>query len=389
MKDVKIVVGANYGDEGKGLLTRYFSLEAKKSGMNPIVVFHNGTAQRGHTVDYNPMFRHIYHHFGSGTGDGIPTFFADTFWVHPMEYVREYKELRSKGIQPPVSFCDPDARVVTPFDMLVDHATEAWIEYRFGQREFGSCGLGTWCATDRFPKATFTISDFKEHINSMRIECMLELACDACVEQLIKRGVEIDKLKDFKDFFNVSSGRKLFAIKHFIYDLLIFFENTKLVSFNELYEGDEFNSFVFENGQGLGLDKNNGSEWRTTSSTGIFNPACMLSGREDFNAEVCYVTRSYLTRHGFGSLEEETDRKEINPTINDRTNVTNDFQGALRFGYLESKEQAKRIDKDWSIVKDNSRFRKTMAITHCNEYEDTNKVAEYTSNNPYCVIKRD
>ena len=32
----------------------------------PLVVFHNGTAQRGHTVDYNPESRHIYHHFTAG-----------------------------------------------------------------------------------------------------------------------------------------------------------------------------------------------------------------------------------------------------------------------------------------------------------------------------------
>ena len=46
MKDVKIVIGANYGDEGKGLMTRHFVLDAQKKNMNPIVIFHNGTAQR-------------------------------------------------------------------------------------------------------------------------------------------------------------------------------------------------------------------------------------------------------------------------------------------------------------------------------------------------------
>ena len=80
MKDVKIVIGANYGDEGKGLLTRYFAKQVN----NPIIIFHNGSAQRGHTVDYNPQFRHVYHHFGCGTADGVPTFFADGFWIHPM-----------------------------------------------------------------------------------------------------------------------------------------------------------------------------------------------------------------------------------------------------------------------------------------------------------------
>ena len=120
MKKVEIIIGANYGDEGKGLLTRHFSLNAIHNNEKAIVVFSQGTAQRGHTVDYNPKFRHIYHHFGSGTGDGLPTYFADTFWIHPMEFAREYAELAQAGIHP-VVYCHPDAPVITPFDMLVDH----------------------------------------------------------------------------------------------------------------------------------------------------------------------------------------------------------------------------------------------------------------------------
>ena len=125
MKKVKIVIGANYGDESKGLVTHQFCKDML--GANPIVIFHNGSAQRGHTVDYNPHLRHIYHHFGCGTAEWIPTYFADTFWVHPMEYHREFLELKQKGIIPPKSWCSPEAKIITPFDMLIDHATEAYI----------------------------------------------------------------------------------------------------------------------------------------------------------------------------------------------------------------------------------------------------------------------
>ena len=50
MKNVKVVIGANFGDEGKGLMTDYFSYEAKKNKKSCIVVCHNGGAQKGHTV---------------------------------------------------------------------------------------------------------------------------------------------------------------------------------------------------------------------------------------------------------------------------------------------------------------------------------------------------
>lgn len=64
MKDIKIVIGANFGDEGKGLMTDYFSQKS-----NSIVVCSNGGAQRGHTVTTPTAIRHVFHHFGSGTGN--------------------------------------------------------------------------------------------------------------------------------------------------------------------------------------------------------------------------------------------------------------------------------------------------------------------------------
>lgn len=56
MKDIKIVIGANFGDEGKGLMTDYFSQKS-----NSIVVCSNGGAQRGHTVTTPTAIRHVFH----------------------------------------------------------------------------------------------------------------------------------------------------------------------------------------------------------------------------------------------------------------------------------------------------------------------------------------
>jgi len=44
---VKVVIGANYGDEGKGLMTDYFVRQEK----NPLVIRFNGGAQAGHTIN--------------------------------------------------------------------------------------------------------------------------------------------------------------------------------------------------------------------------------------------------------------------------------------------------------------------------------------------------
>ena len=373
-KDIKIVIGSNYGDESKGLMVRHF---CKKSQEKTVVVFHNGTAQRGHTIDYNSGSRHVYHHFCSGTAEGIPTFFAKTFWIHPMEFVREYFELEEKYIYPPIAYCDPDALVITPFDMIVDHATEDWIALQSGQREFGSCGFGTWCATDRYPAHVYKVSDFILQSNE-KIRKILKDITEDCLILLKNRDVDINKTK-YKHYLNTNSVYWKNIVNHFINDLRFFFSKINLASFNNIYE--IFDTLIFENGQGLGLDQNVNNIWTTTSNTGIFNPFNMLTDKEGFKAEACYVTRPYITRHGEGPL-----KNECRLNIVDKTNIFNDLQGDLRFGHL-SKDTFERIDKDFSIVVNDCRFNKTIALTHANEFYDNDLLnqATYTSYDKYTV----
>ena len=267
MKDVKIVIGANYGDEGKGLMTRHFVLDAKAKAMKPIVIFSNGTAQRGHTVDYSADNRHIYHHFGSGTGDKASTYFAKTFLIHPMEYHREYNELIDQGIIPPFSYFDPEAKVITPFDMVVDHATEEWIAIKNGEREFGSCGFGSWCAAeDRIPmgRTAYSIVNF---MNMAMVPLLLEEIWKDCLTILTSRNVDLEKTS----FAHLLKDRTA-IINNFICDLEFFFRHSWIMPFDILFNSGAFDSFIFENGQGLGLDMSIKNEWHTTSNTGIINP---------------------------------------------------------------------------------------------------------------------
>ena len=71
-KQVRIIMGANYGDEGKGLLVDYFVKSALAMGESCIVVCSNGGSQRGHTV-VSDGIRHVFHHFDSGTLAGAAT----------------------------------------------------------------------------------------------------------------------------------------------------------------------------------------------------------------------------------------------------------------------------------------------------------------------------
>ena len=384
MKDIKIVIGANFGDEGKGLMTRYFVKDALLHGGNPIVVFHNGTAQRGHTVDYNRMERRVYHHFGSGTRDGAPTYFAETFWVHPAQFRKEYIDLMFSGACPKV-YCHPNARVITMFDMLVDHATMAWIALQNGEREHGTCGLGSWCAIEsRGTEDVYPISDYM--ISDVHTDYILEQTWNKCVAILLSRRVDVTQLPDFRTYFEPNSIKRKQLFTNFKRDLKFFIQHVTFSTFENVYQN--FDNMIFENGQGLGLDKDVNSNWHTTSSTGLTNPANMLNDKTDFNAEVCYVTRSYMTRHGIGPMDNEVQKKSINAEMYDKTNVPNEFQGSLRYGYLEDNMQKERIDTDWKLVVGNPQFTKTLAITHCNEFPEYDNTAQYLSFNPYSVMKQ-
>lgn len=381
MKNVKIVIGANYGDEGKGLLTRHFVKESMTPHNDTLTIFHNGTAQRGHTVDYNENFRHVYHHFGSGTADGSPTYFADSFLVHPMEFEREYEELRAQGIIVPMCYCHPDAKVITPYDMLVDRLTQDHIEKITGNREYASCCFGSWCAIeDRFPmgRTCYTVKDFW---NLKTTEFLLTEVWKDCKLILEKRGIDIANTK----YANINTE---VINRNFAYNMLYMINRCMLMTFDDIWKNNHFNTYVFENGQGLGLDVNIGNNYHTTSNTGLINPYNMLKNYKDFNAEVCYVTRSYLTRHGAGPMESRVPKSEINCLMIDKTNVPNEHQGTLRYGYLEDKDQKKRIDNDFKIARGDNRFSFSMAITHTNEFNCENDKSKYFSDNPYNVEER-
>ena len=378
----KIIIGANYGDEGKGLVSRSFSVRAIKAGHSPITILHNGTAQRGHTVDYSPEFRHVYHHFGSGTLDGVSTFFAKSFLVHPVSFVKEYNELCGK-INMPEIFCDPNCIVITPLDMLADHAIEEDIAVKYGEREYGSCGYGSWSATDRiaeFPEYAYSVKDF---MDKDRYPEIMKNLWKWVLSRMECFNVDTERLPDFRKYFMPESKHVAGIIRHFATDVEFFLKHVHLTDFGGIWNA--FDYTIFENGQGLGLDMDVPYEWHTTSKTGLANPKAMLMEYKDFKAEAIYVTRAYLTRHGVGRLEEEVCKESINADMRDATNVTNDFQGSLRYGYIEEAEQSRRITDDWKTVAGDSRFEKSIATTHCNEFCELRNYSRYQSFDPFTM----
>ena len=355
---VKVVIGANYGDEGKGLMTDYFSGEAKKGGRSCLVVCTNGGAQRGHTVVTPEGIRHIFRHFGSGTLTGADTWMSDAFIVNPVIFREEREQLQALCRLPKV-FADPSCRMTTPYDMMANQMLE---EFR-GKARHGSCGLGIWETVLRCRKGFGGEPLFSQ--NEEEIHRFLSfLREEYFPERLREEGFE-QMPEDWRALF-YSPGIE----ENFMEDLR-YFQRTVRPAGCKVIDG--YDETIFENGQGLLLDMGiqEHLQHTTPSRTGLYEADRILGscpGRMDI--EVCYVTRTYLTRHGAGPMENECKKEQINPDMQDLTNVPNPFQGTLRYGILDADKLKERIAADFHTAaadQPGKTWTTSIALTHVNE----------------------
>ncbi|MDE6913732.1 MAG: adenylosuccinate synthetase, partial [Lachnospiraceae bacterium] len=151
-------------------------------------------------------------------------------------------------------------------------------------------------------------------------------------------------------------------IENYIHDFMQMLENVRIVN-NDIV--DSYDYVIFEGAQGLLLDQNNLSYMPhlTPSNTGIKNPLNII-GKRNPNVEVCYVSRTYMTRHGAGRFDTECNKSDINEKIIDLTNVPNPYQDSIRYGMLILDELKNRIQTDFG----NMNGTKSLAVTHWNEY---------------------
>lgn len=362
-KEVKIIVGANYGDEGKGFVTHYHSREALLNGKSCVNVLYNGGCQRGHTVENLEGFRHVFHHFGSGAFDYADTYFDRDFIVNPMEFVREFHELEQKGVRPKC-YINPYCRVTTPFDMLINQI----VEQSRGTNRHGSCGMGIWETSQRYVLDTHQYNWHElSNISPKSISIYLEyIKNDYLYKRLSDYGIK-EVPKEYEQIIN-SKG----LIEHFISDLIEMKSN--VVENEEFYFNNDYDVIIFEGAQGLALDEDNIKEYPnvTASKTGSYVPILRLTKEDDI--EVCYITRSYFTRHGAGNFDTECDVSKINPAIQDFTNLHNDFQGSIRYGKFDIDSMLERINSDKDSIKsvckychiEEDKILHSLFITHLN-----------------------
>lgn len=343
----RVVIGANFGDEGKGLVTDYL---CSSKGVGIVVRF-NGGANAGHTVVTPEGERHVFRHFGSGTFLGVPTFLSQFFVCNPILFFEERAQLIELGFHPEV-YAHPDCLITTFVDMLINQMRETGR----GDKRHGSCGVGLHETMQRskVPELKITLGDLWNGVN---LEPQLSELCNKYAEFRVKTR------------FDVS------GIPHFIECCNHFAQYVNPLGIGQCTDP------VFEGAQGLLLDQGNKEFFPhvTHSNTGMKNVEVLCQQAGIAEKEIYYVSRTYLTRHGAGPLPGEDSKL----SFDDETNRPSRFQGEIRFAPLNTLSLRERCNLDCGL-----RSHK-LVLTHCDQMDAPCKADLYSGGTTRNFISND
>jgi len=278
---VTVVVGAQWGDEGKGKITDYFARQA-----DYVVRYHGGN-NAGHTVivDGSEYKLHLipsgvlYDHPVSVIGNGVV--------IDPKALLKEIDYLNNKDIKPQLHISDR-AHVIMPYHKQMDAA----LTNHQGKLAAGSTmrGIAPVYADKMFRHGIRIIDLIDPDILNEKLKKAYQFnsnLINAISDQVIK--------EDEKSIFNeyIEYGKQL---SPYIKDVSL-----------ELYHAQQNGkAILFEGAQGISLDVDHGIYPYTTSSNSIAGNIATGTGVSfrDIN-RIIGVTKAYISRVGIGPLPTE------------------------------------------------------------------------------------
>jgi len=279
--NITVIVGAQWGDEGKGKITDFFAGES-----DYVVRFHGGN-NAGHTiiVDGTTFKLHlipsgiVYSEPMSIIGNGVV--------VDPKALLDEIVYVQEKGINPKLMVSDR-AHVIMPYHIAMDGALSG----HQGDLAAGSTrrGIAPVYADKMFRNGIRMIDLLEPIVFREKLEKGYSFA-KGIIEKSLNQTLDIS----IDDIFNTYSdyGHKL---KSYIHDTSL-----------ELYRAHKSGkSILFEGAQGISLDVDHGVYPFTTSSNtaaGHISTGTGVSFR-DIN-RIIGVTKAYLSRVGESPLPSE------------------------------------------------------------------------------------
>ncbi len=164
---VKAVVGANWGDEGKGKITDMLATDAD------IVVRFQGGANAGHTIKNN-YGKFALHTLPSGVfNSNVINCIGNGVALDIDKILKEYADVTAAGVPAPKLVVSERAQVVMPYHILLD----VYEEERLGKASFGSTKSGIApFYSDKYAKIGFQVCElFDEERLKAKVRSVLEI----------------------------------------------------------------------------------------------------------------------------------------------------------------------------------------------------------------------
>jgi adenylosuccinate synthase len=283
---ITVIVGAQWGDEGKGKITDFFAGES-----DYVVRFHGGN-NAGHTiiVDGNTFKLHL---IPSGIIYGEPmSIIGNGVVVDPKALLDEIAYVQEKGINPKLMVSDR-AHVIMPYHIAMDGA----LSLHQGKLAAGSTnrGIAPVYADKMFRNGIRMIDLLEPIVFREKLEKGYAFA-KGIIEKALNQTLDISIDEIFDTY--VDYGKQLAS----------YINDTSIVLYKAHKSGK---SILFEGAQGISLDVDHGVYPYTTSSNtaaGHISTGTGVSFR-DINC-IIGVTKAYLSRVGESPLPSEIHGEE-------------------------------------------------------------------------------
>ncbi|RLF60179.1 MAG: adenylosuccinate synthase [Thermoplasmata archaeon] len=276
---VKLVIGTQWGDEGKGKIVDYLSKNVE------YVIRFQGGNNAGHTIIVNKE-EYKLHIIPSGVISGKIGIIGNGCVIDPEILSNEIKSLEKRDIDVKLLISNR-AHIIMPYHKLLDGAEERYL----ADQKIGTTkrGIGP-CYSDKISRNGIRAGDI---LNTSRLQKKLERVIP--IKQKMFEVYEIDEKLDQKEILNlyVNFGKQL---KKYISDTHIIIQNAVNQEKNLLFEG----------AQGTMLDVDYGTYPYATSSHVIAGGASIGVGIPPKNfTEIIGIVKAYTTRVGEGPMTTE------------------------------------------------------------------------------------
>lgn len=310
MNNTLVVVGIQWGDEGKGKMTDFLAQNAD------VVVRYQGGNNAGHTITFGGN-KYALQSIPSGIfNPRIKNVMANGMVINPKAAIAELEGLKQRGITDFQLFISNRAAVIMPYHLMLDGAYEALK----GGKQIGTTKKGIGPAySDKYSRVGIRIGDllepeyFAERLENALLQKNMEL------KMLGLEEMDFDTL--YKEYLEYGE-----YLKPYICD-------TSILLNKEIEEGRKV---LFEGAQGVMLCIENGTYPFVTSSSPTAASVPLGAGiAPRYINRALGICKAYTTRVGAGPFPTELDG-ELAHYIRERGHEYGTVTGRpRRVGYLD------------------------------------------------------